>query len=83
MTTVRSLTRRLTCRIAAFVAEFEDIEDDWIDHYSARESAVTCSQVDYASDPTICMQPQYMSVADIRVVAVSYTHLTLPTTVFV
>ncbi len=69
MTTVRSLTRRLTCRIAAFVAEFEDIEDDWIDHCSALESAVTCSQVEYVSDPTICMQPQFMSVADIRIVA--------------
>ena len=69
MPTVRSLTRRLTCRIAAFVAEFEAIEDDWIDHYSALESAVTYLQIDYASDPTICMQPQYMSVAEIRVVA--------------
>ena len=69
MTTVRSLTRRLTCRIAAFVAEFEDIEDDWIDHYSALESAVTYSQIDYSSDPTICMQPQFMSVADIRIIA--------------
>lgn len=69
MTTVRSLTRRLTCRIAAFVAEFEDIEDDWIDHYSALESAVAYSQIEYATDPTICMQPQFMSVTDIRIVA--------------
>ena len=69
MTTLRSLTRRLTCRIAVFVAEFEDIEEDWTDHYAVLESAVACSQVDYDSDPTICIQPQSMSVTDIRVVA--------------